>query len=67
MAIYQQILAGNIQFPRWIDRNAKSLIKKLLVSDTTKRYGCLRGGADDVKDHKCKPPRAIAHRTIQEG
>lgn len=39
-------------FPRHFDRNAKSLIKKLLVADLTKRYGCLKGGADDIKKHK---------------
>jgi len=52
MGIYQQILAGKVSFPRHFDRNAKSLIKKLLVADLTKRYGCLKAGADDIKKHK---------------
>lgn len=52
MGIYQQILAGKVTFPRHFDRNAKSLIKKLLVADLTKRYGCLKGAADDIKKHK---------------
>jgi protein kinase A len=52
MGIYQQILAGKVNFPRFIDRNAKSLIKKLLVADLTKRFGCLKAGAADVKNHK---------------
>ncbi len=52
MGIYQQILAGKVNFARHFDRNAKSLIKKLLVADLTKRYGCLKGGAEDVKKHK---------------
>lgn len=52
MGIYQQILAGKITFPRYFDRNAKNLIKKLLTADLTKRYGCLKGGAEDVKKHK---------------
>jgi len=52
MGIYQQILAGSISFPRFFDRNAKSLIKKLLVADLTKRYGCLRNGALDIKSAK---------------
>lgn len=47
-----QILQGNISFPRWIDKNAKSFIKKLLVADITKRYGCMKAGAEDVKEHK---------------
>lgn len=52
MGIYQQILNGKLNFPRFIDRNAKSLIKKLLVADLTKRFGCLKGGVQDIKKHK---------------
>jgi protein kinase A len=52
MGIYQQILSGKISFPRYFDRNAKSLIKKLLTADLTKRYGVLKLGAEDVKKHK---------------
>jgi len=52
MGIYRQILAYKVTLPRHFDRNAKSLVKKLLVADLTKRYGCLKGGADDIKKHK---------------
>ena len=52
MGIYQMILGGKLAFPRYFDRHAKSLIKKLLTADLTKRYGCLKKGAQDVKDHK---------------
>lgn len=50
--IYQKILAGRIEFPRQIDVRPKDLIKKLLTHDRTKRFGCLRGGAEDIKQHK---------------
>lgn len=46
------ILAGKLAFPRFMDKNAKSLVKKLLVADLTKRYGCVKGGAQDIKSHK---------------
>ncbi|KAF0715220.1 Aste57867_3504 [Aphanomyces stellatus] len=52
MGIYQQILSGKINFPRYFDRNAKALIKRLLTADLTKRYGCLKNGVDDIKKHK---------------
>lgn len=52
MGIYQQILAGKISFPRFFERNAKSLIKKLLTADLTKRFGCLKNGSEDIKKHK---------------
>lgn len=52
MNIYHQILAGKVNFPRYFDRNAKNLIKKLLSADLTKRYGCLKGGAQDIKKHR---------------
>jgi len=52
MGIYQQILGGKLSFPRYFERNAKGLIKKLLVADLTKRFGCLKKGAKDIMDHK---------------
>jgi hypothetical protein len=27
-------------------------VKHLLVSDVTKRYGCLKNGANDIKNHR---------------
>lgn len=33
-------------------REAKSLVKHLLVADVTKRYGNLKDGANDIKQHK---------------
>eukprot|EP00388_Colpodella_angusta_P014566 GDKJ01036418.1.p1 GENE.GDKJ01036418.1~~GDKJ01036418.1.p1 ORF type:complete len:338 (+),score=60.27 GDKJ01036418.1:94-1107(+) len=50
--IYQKILAGRIEFPRQIDVRPKELIKKLLTHDRTRRFGCLRGGAEDIKQHR---------------
>lgn len=52
MGIYQQILAGKLNFPRYFLRNSKGLIKKLLQPDLTKRYGCLKNGQADIKKHK---------------
>ncbi len=50
--IYQKILAGKIEWPRFIDIVAKDLIKKLLVNDRTKRLGAMKNGSDDIKKHK---------------
>mmetsp|Transcript_54283 Transcript_54283/g.168042 ORF Transcript_54283/g.168042 Transcript_54283/m.168042 type:complete len:327 (+) Transcript_54283:128-1108(+) len=50
--IYQKVLAGRIEFPRHFDVKAKDLIKRLLVQDRAKRYGCLKAGAEDLKRHK---------------
>ena len=37
---------------RHVDALAKDLIRRLLTADKTKRIGCLRGGAEDIKSHK---------------
>ena len=50
--IYEKILAGRIEFPRFMDPAAKDLIKKLLTQDKMKRIGNLKNGAADVKQHK---------------
>ncbi len=52
LIIYQKILKGKLKFPRDFDHDAKSLIKHLLVSDITKRYGCMKNGVADIKKHR---------------
>lgn len=46
MQIYQNILKSNIKFPNDFDQDAKSLVRHLLVSDLSKRYGNLKGGTN---------------------
>ena len=52
MLIYQNILTNKMQFPKIIDRDAKTLINHLLVPDPSKRYGCLKNGGEDIKNHR---------------
>jgi len=52
MSIYQKILKGKLKFPRNFDKNAKSLVKHILVADLTKRYGNLKNGVNDIKNHR---------------
>ena len=39
------------KFPKHFKEDLKSLIRELLQIDTTKRYGCLANGAQDIKSH----------------
>lgn len=52
MAVYQNILKGKIKFPSNFDKDAKSLVKHLLIADLGKRYGNLKGGVNDIKEHR---------------
>ena len=52
MKTYQKILKGKINFPKNINKDAKSLIKHLLVQDVSKRYGCLKNGVKDILNHR---------------
>ena len=52
MAVYQNILKGKVKFPSNFDKDAKSLVKHLLVADLGKRYGNLKGGVNDIKEHR---------------
>jgi protein kinase A len=51
MGIYQKILAGKVYFPKYFDKNAKSLVKKLNTADLSKRFGNLKDGASDILKH----------------
>ncbi|XP_018023543.1 cAMP-dependent protein kinase catalytic subunit 3 [Hyalella azteca] len=50
--IYEKILCGQYQFPRYIDGSARDLIKRLLVAERTRRLGAMKNGAEDIKRHK---------------
>ena len=52
MSIYGKILKGKVKFPRNFDKNAKSLVKHLLKGDLTKRYGNMKNGVNDIKNHR---------------
>lgn len=52
MAVYQNILKGKLKFHSSFPKDAKSLVKHLLVADLTKRYGNLKRGVMDIKGHR---------------
>ena len=39
-------------FPRHMDVNARALIESMLAKDVSKRLGCKKNGAEDIKKHK---------------
>lgn len=49
---YEKILQSQIEFPKFIDSNAKDLIRCLLKRDRTKRLGGLKDGIEEIKNHK---------------
>ncbi|CAI2375797.1 unnamed protein product [Moneuplotes crassus] len=51
MIMYKKILNGKVSFPSKFDKKLKSLIKKLLTYDPTKRYGLTKSGELDIKSH----------------
>uniref|UniRef100_A0A7S4L655 cAMP-dependent protein kinase n=1 Tax=Paramoeba aestuarina TaxID=180227 RepID=A0A7S4L655_9EUKA len=51
-ALYEKILAGQVQFPSHFDSHVKDLVRKLLTFDKTRRLGSLKGGGEDIKKHK---------------
>jgi len=50
--LYEKILICRLKFPSHFDPVAKDLVKKLLSPDLSKRYGNLKGGVNDIKNHK---------------
>jgi serine/threonine protein kinase len=50
--LFENIIACKPKFPAAFDPNAKDLVKKLLTTDLTKRFGNLKNGVNDIKSHK---------------
>jgi protein kinase A len=51
MRLYEKIIAGKIRYPSHLTVEAKDLLKNLLTTDLTKRYGNLANGSRDVFAH----------------
>ncbi|ORX75991.1 kinase-like protein [Anaeromyces robustus] len=49
--LYKKILAGKIYWPDHINQVVKNLLKHLITSDLTNRYGNLKDGSEDIKNH----------------
>ncbi|KAI7875947.1 kinase-like protein [Lichtheimia hyalospora FSU 10163] len=65
---YEKILAGKVRYPRHFDSAAKDLVKGLLVVDRTRRLGNLRGGGNDIVQHKFfrgTDWRGLLNRTVR--
>ena len=52
MNIYRKIINTKPRYPDGFDSKCKSLVKHLLRRDLSKRYGNLKNGAQDLKDHR---------------
>nr|AQT03466.1 cAMP-dependent protein kinase A catalytic subunit [Perinereis aibuhitensis] len=50
--IYEKIVSGKVRFPSHFSSDLKDLLKNLLQVDLTKRYGNLKNGVNDIKNHK---------------
>jgi len=50
--IYERIVSGRVRFPGHFSGDLKDLLRNLLQVDLTKRYGNLKNGVSDIKNHK---------------
>ncbi|KAI9302885.1 kinase-like domain-containing protein [Cunninghamella echinulata] len=51
LKLYEKIIQGKIKWPPYFEPSARHLLERLLTSDLSKRYGNLKGGANDIKHH----------------
>ncbi|XP_050403455.1 cAMP-dependent protein kinase catalytic subunit beta isoform X3 [Patella vulgata] len=50
--IYEKIVSGKVRFPSHFSGDLKDLLRNLLQVDLTKRFGNLRNGVNDIKQHR---------------
>lgn len=66
--IYEKIVAAKLRFPGHFSKELKDVLKNLLQSDITRRFGNMRGGVSDIKDHAWFAPLdwfAIYERRVE--
>eukprot|EP01091_Cochliopodium_minus_P017575 TRINITY_DN6922_c0_g1_i2.p1 TRINITY_DN6922_c0_g1~~TRINITY_DN6922_c0_g1_i2.p1 ORF type:complete len:235 (+),score=26.27 TRINITY_DN6922_c0_g1_i2:738-1442(+) len=49
--VFQKILSQKYEIPEKLSEPSKNLIENLLVIDTTRRLGCMKNGAKEIKNH----------------
>lgn len=52
LRLYEKIVAGHVRYPSYFESNAKALLKGLLTSDLSMRFGNLRNGSKDIFYHE---------------
>ncbi|KAL5604469.1 hypothetical protein BROUX41_002438 [Berkeleyomyces rouxiae] len=52
MKIYENILRGTVNYPVYVNSDARDLLERLITANLTKRLGNLYGGSQEVKDHR---------------
>jgi protein kinase A len=52
MKLYEKIIAGKVRYPNYFEALSKDLLKSLLTSDLTKRFGNLKSGSHDIFGHE---------------
>lgn len=52
LAVYEKIRIGTYECPRHFSPQSADLVRRLLTADPSKRLGCLKHGAEDIKKHK---------------
>ena len=50
--IYEKIVAGKVRYPAHFTADLKDLLRNLLQTDLTKRYGNLKNAVNDIKGQK---------------
>nr|XP_048688331.1 cAMP-dependent protein kinase catalytic subunit alpha-like isoform X1 [Caretta caretta] len=50
--IYEKIVSGKVRFPSHFSSDLKDLLRNLLQVDLTKRFGNLKNGVNDIKNHR---------------
>ena len=48
---YEKAISGILRFPSYFSSDLKDLLKNLIQVNPRKRYGNLKNGAKDIKDH----------------
>ncbi|XP_053692450.1 cAMP-dependent protein kinase catalytic subunit beta-like [Sabethes cyaneus] len=51
IALFERICKGRVRYPTHVSSELRSLIQNLLQVDITKRYGNMKNGTTDIKQH----------------
>ena len=51
MQLYERICSGKFKIPSSLSKDLKDIIENILQIDLTRRFGNLKNGSEDIKQH----------------
>ena len=64
--LYEKIVIGRVRFPNRLSANLKDIVQNLMAADLSKRFGNMKNGAADIRNHDqgCQRSTLVVNKLV---